>query len=39
VAELVKTGRFTDEEARTQISKFNREGRIYERRPGFWAKA
>lgn len=39
VAELVKTGRFTDEEARSQISKFNREGRIYERRPGFWAKA
>jgi replicative DNA helicase Mcm len=39
VAELVKTGRFTDEEARTQIGKFNREGRIYERRPGFWAKA
>lgn len=39
VAELVKTGRFTDEEARVQISKFNREGRIYERRPGFWAKA
>ncbi len=39
VAELVKTGRFTDEEARVQIGKFNREGRIYERRPGFWAKA
>jgi replicative DNA helicase Mcm len=39
VAELVKTGRFSDEEARTQINKFSREGRIYERRPGFWAKA
>ncbi|HVX01718.1 MAG TPA: LAGLIDADG family homing endonuclease [Nitrososphaera sp.] len=39
VAELVKTGRFDEEEARSQISKFNREGRIYERRPGFWAKA
>ena len=39
LAELAKTGRFSDEEARTQINKFSREGRIYERRPGFWAKA
>lgn len=39
VAELAKTGRFTEDEARSQINKFSREGRIYERRPGFWAKA
>lgn len=39
VAELAKTGRFSEEEARVQINKFSREGRIYERRPGFWAKA
>jgi replicative DNA helicase Mcm len=39
VDELVKTGKFTDEEARKQIQKFNREGQIFERRPGFWAKA
>ena len=39
VAELVKTGRFSEEEARTQINKFSREGRIYENKPGFWAKA
>ena len=39
VAELAKTGRFSEEEARVQINRFSREGRIYERRPGFWAKA
>jgi replicative DNA helicase Mcm len=39
VDELVKTGKFTDEEARKHIQKFNREGQIFERRPGFWAKA
>lgn len=39
LAELAKTGRFTEEEARVQINRFSREGRIYERRPGFWAKA
>jgi replicative DNA helicase Mcm len=39
VAELTKTGRFSEEEARTQINKFSREGRIYETKPGFWAKA
>ncbi|MEW5840549.1 MAG: minichromosome maintenance protein MCM, partial [Thermoproteota archaeon] len=38
VAELVKTSRFTEEEARTQINKFSREGRIYERSPGHWVK-
>ncbi len=39
VDELVKTGKFPDEEARKYIQKFNREGQIFERRPGFWAKA
>ena len=39
VAELVKTGKFTLEEAKKYIQKFNREGQIFERRPGFWAKA
>ncbi|HEX2106384.1 MAG TPA: minichromosome maintenance protein MCM [Nitrososphaera sp.] len=39
VEELVKTGKFSDEEARKYIQKFNREGQIFERRPGFWAKA
>jgi polyhydroxyalkanoate synthesis regulator phasin len=35
----VKTGKFSDEEARKYIQKFNREGQIFERRSGFWAKA
>jgi replicative DNA helicase Mcm len=39
VDELVKTGKFSDEEARKYIQKFNREGQIFERRSGFWAKA
>jgi replicative DNA helicase Mcm len=39
VDELVKTGKFSDEEAKKYIQKFNREGQIFERRPGFWAKA
>jgi replicative DNA helicase Mcm len=39
VDELVKTGKFSDEEARKYIQKFNREGQVFERRPGFWAKA
>jgi replicative DNA helicase Mcm len=39
VDELVKAGKFSDEEARKYIQKFNREGQIFERRPGFWAKA
>jgi replicative DNA helicase Mcm len=39
IDELVKTGKFSDEEAKKYIQKFNREGQIFERRPGFWAKA
>jgi replicative DNA helicase Mcm len=39
VDELMRTGKFSDEEARKYIQKFNREGQIFERKPGFWAKA
>jgi replicative DNA helicase Mcm len=39
VDELVKTGKFSDEEAKKYIQKFNREGQIFERKPGSWAKA
>ena len=39
VDELIKTGKFSDEEAKKYIQKFNREGQIFERKPGFWAKA
>ncbi|HEY3095045.1 MAG TPA: minichromosome maintenance protein MCM [Nitrososphaera sp.] len=39
VNELVKTGKFSDEEAKKYVQKFNREGQIFERRPGFWARA
>ena len=38
VEELVKTGKFNDEEAKKYIQKFNREGQIFERRYGFWAR-
>lgn len=39
VDELIKTGKFSDEEAKKYIQKFNREGQIFERKPGSWAKA
>jgi replicative DNA helicase Mcm len=39
IAELIKTGKFSDEDAKKYIQKFNREGQIFERKPGFWAKA
>lgn len=39
IDELVKTTKFSNEEAKKYIQKFNREGQIFERRPGFWAKA
>lgn len=39
IDELIKSGKFTDEDARKYVQKFNREGQIFERRPGFWAKA
>ncbi len=38
--ELAKTGKFTDEgDARKYFEKAKREGQIYERKSGFWAKA
>lgn len=40
IDELVKTGKFTDEnDARKYFENAKREGQVYERRPGFWAKA
>jgi hypothetical protein len=40
LTELVKTGKFTDEqEARTVMIRLSREGQIFERRPGKWAKS
>jgi replicative DNA helicase Mcm len=37
--ELVRTGKFTDDEARTFIKKAMQNGQIYERKAGFYAKA
>ena len=39
INELAKTGKFTEEEARTFIKKAMQNGQIYERKPGFYAKA
>lgn len=40
VEELVKTGKFTDEnDARKYFERAKREGQIYESKPGFWTKA
>jgi replicative DNA helicase Mcm len=40
IEELIKTGKFTDEnDARNVFNKAKREGLIYERKAGFWAKA
>jgi polyhydroxyalkanoate synthesis regulator phasin len=39
IDELVKTGRFDDKKAKEMISKFNREGRIYQRKANSWSKA
>jgi replicative DNA helicase Mcm len=40
IEELVKTTKFSDEnEAQKYFEKAKREGQIYERKPGFWAKA
>lgn len=39
INELAKTEKFTEEEARTFIKKAMQNGQIYERRPGFYAKA
>jgi replicative DNA helicase Mcm len=39
IDELVKTGKFTDDEAKDFIRKAMQNGQIYERRAGFYAKA
>ncbi|MGB7676072.1 MAG: minichromosome maintenance protein MCM [Nitrososphaeraceae archaeon] len=39
INELVKTGKFSEDEARTYIRKAMQNGQIYERRSGFYAKA
>ena len=39
INELVKTGKFSEDEARTYIKKAMQNGQIYERRSGFYAKA
>ena len=39
INELVKTGKFTEDEARTFIKKAMQNGQIYERKSGFYAKA
>jgi replicative DNA helicase Mcm len=39
VAELVKSGRFNEEEARAMLKRHAKEGQIYESAPGFWSKA
>src|SRR3989449_1229574 len=39
INELIKTGKFTQDEARTFIKKAMQNGQIYERRSGFYAKA
>jgi len=39
ISELVRTGKLADEqEARTVLIRLNREGQVFERRPGKWAK-
>ena len=39
INELARTGKFTEEEARAFIKKAMQNGQIYERKPGFYAKA
>jgi replicative DNA helicase Mcm len=39
IDELVKLGKFTEDEARTFLKKAMQNGQIYERRSGFYAKA
>lgn len=39
IDELTKTGKYTEDEARNYIRKAMQNGQIYERRPGFYAKA
>ena len=39
INELARTGKFSEEEARAFIKKAMQNGQIYERKPGFYAKA
>jgi replicative DNA helicase Mcm len=39
INELIKTGKFSEEEAKTYIKKAMQNGQIYERKSGFYAKA
>jgi replicative DNA helicase Mcm len=39
INELVKSGKFTEDEAKTFIKKAMQNGQIYERKSGFYAKA
>jgi replicative DNA helicase Mcm len=39
INELVKTGKFTEDEARNYLKKAMQNGQIYERKSGFYAKA
>jgi len=39
INELARTGKFSEEEARAFIRKAMQNGQIYERKPGFYAKA
>jgi replicative DNA helicase Mcm len=38
IEELVKTGRFTEEEAKKMLNTLNRSGQIYEVKPGYYRK-
>lgn len=39
ISELVKTGKYNEDEAKTYFNKAKREGQIYERKPGFYTRA
>jgi replicative DNA helicase Mcm len=39
INELIKSGKFTDDEAKAFIKKAMQNGQIYERKSGFYAKA
>ena len=39
INELIKTGKFTEDEARSYLKKAMQNGQIYERKSGFYAKA
>jgi len=39
IDELIKTGKFTDDDARAYLRKATQNGQIYERKTGFYAKA